>query len=738
MRMFFRLMFRKMSHNLPQLIGIGLLVMVGTAFFVTLYTIYLSYDDHANELFRNQGYADVSYYGSFDGDDVAAVTARPGIRKAQGRFVRDFRDGDVTLRTVSLTDGINMPYLYEGVMPETSNECAVLNKHARARGIGVGDTMMVNGRNLRVTAIVASPEYVYLVQNVRALMAQPEHFGVVYVTEDFFDGAYNEIVALGDIQKDEAEKLGESIGAIKTVMQDDQVNKVLFFEDLKQIRTFAYTFPLVFALLIVMIIYVVIKRTITMERRQIGVFMALGLSGGQLMLLYIGQISFMVLSGVILGCTATALLCDTIIEFFSAMFEVPGLTFEVYPALYGSVLLVYMTLSVLSVLISVRSMLKPMPAQLMRPRMPSGGRQILLEKVAFVWSRLSFNTRYALKSALRNKGRFFAVLFGMCGSCALLTFAFGFFNSAEYTQTAYFDDFANYDVMINLSNFMPLEMAHPVEDILEDVSRAMVVPVKISGEEYTLFVVEESFDMHRIATQYTRNGIIIPEYFAQQWDVEVGDSLKVNDVMVKVTGIFEQSFGLSLYTGYDYANQMLLNFKPVYNVIFARGVDIDELQVLSREHGFDYSTLADDKAGFASIMESLNTLIWFMLACAVILGLTVLCSIGLINLSSREYEYMFMGVMGYSLKNIMSAHIKETVTQLILALPAGFALGSWVLNVVKTAFAGDNFVMFAAIYPESYAYAGMIVIGMSVIITVISGFYINRLNIVEGLKVTNE
>jgi len=97
-----------------------------------------------------------------------------------------------------------------------------------------------------------------------------------------------------------------------------------------------------------------------------------------------------------------------------------------------------------------------------------------------------------------------------------------------------------------------------------------------------------------------------------------------------------------------------------------------------------------------------------------------------------------MGVMGYSLKNIMSAHIKETVTQLILALPAGFALGSWVLNVVKTAFAGDNFVMFAAIYPESYACAGMIVIGMSVIITVISGFYINRLNIVEGLKVTNE
>jgi hypothetical protein len=36
-------------------------------------------------------------------------------------------------------------------------------------------------------------------------------------------------------------------------MQDDQLNKILFTADLDQIRTFAVVFPLVFALLIVMI-----------------------------------------------------------------------------------------------------------------------------------------------------------------------------------------------------------------------------------------------------------------------------------------------------------------------------------------------------------------------------------------------------------------------------------------------------------------------------------------------------
>ncbi|MGE5614704.1 MAG: ABC transporter permease [Bacillota bacterium] len=736
-RMMFRLMFRKMRHNLPQLIGICLLVMVGATFFVTLYTIYLSYDDHANQLFRNQGYADVTYYGSFSEDDVAAVASRKGIRRAQGRVVQDFREGDAMLRAVSLTDGINMPYLYEGVMPTASNECAVISKHARARGIGAGDTLVLDGRSLRVTAIAASPEYVYMVRNERALMAEPDSFGVVYVTKDFFDGKYNEIVALGDIQKDAAEKLGETLGATRTVMQDDQLNKVLFREDLKQIRTFAYIFPLIFALLIIMIVYVMIKRTITLERRQIGIYKALGVTGGRLVFIYVAQTALMAMLGAILGCIAAALLCDTIIGFFSTMFEVPGLAFVFYPVLWGCVILAHMALSVFSVLISVRSVLQPTPAQLMRPRMPSGGKRILLEKATFFWNRLSFNTRYAFKSALRNKGRFLAVLLGMCGSCALLTFALGFFNSVKYTQKAYFDDFANYDILIGIGP-IPLEVTHPAEKSLDEVNRALVLPVRIDGEEYPLYVVEESFDMQHIDTQRIKDGVVIPAHFSKKWNAEAGDMLRINDAMVRVAGVFEQNFGLSLYTSYDYAREILPDFKPVYNVIFARGADIGEIRALSREQGFDYSTLEDDKTSFASVMESLSTLVWFMLACAVILGLTVLYSVGLMNLSAREYEYMFMGVMGYSLKSIMVAHIKETVMQLVIALPVGFALGYGILNIVKTAFSGDNFVLSSAIYPESYAYAGVIVIMMSAVIAVISGFHINRLDIVEGLKVINE
>lgn len=737
-RMTFRLMFRKMRRQLPHLTGICLLVLVGAAFFVTLYTVYLSYDQHANQLFESQGYADVTYYGIFHEDDVAKIKSQPGIRQAQGRAVRDFQEGDMTLRVVSLTDGINMPYLYEGKIPAVPNECAVIRRHAEARDIGLGDAITVDGRRLKVTAIVTSPEYVYMVQNERALMADPARFGVIFVTGEFFQtDIYTQIVALGDINRETAEKIGEGIGAASTVMEDDQLNKVLFREDLKQVRTFAYIFPLIFVLLIIMIIYVMIKRTITLERRQIGVCKALGLTGGSLVSLYIVQTALITLLGAVLGCVVAALLCDTIIAFFSAMFEVPGLAYVFYPSLNGCVILVFMALSVLAVLVSVRSILKPMPAEMMRMRMPSGSKKIMIERIKILWNRLSFNTRYALKSALRNKGRFFAVLLGMCGSCALITFALGIFNSAEYTQKVYFDGFTNYDVLIEIGP-MPFEMKHPVEEHLGEVNRALSLPVKIDGEIYKLYVVDKNFDMQRIDTRGIEDGIVIPEHFAHKWDTEVGGSLRIGDTQVKVTGIFGQNFGLSLYTSYDYVKEVMPGFIPAYNIIFARGADLDKLKDLSREQGFDYSTLADDKTSFASVMESLYTLIWFMLACAVILGLTVLYSVGLMNLSSREYEYMFMSAMGYSTESIMYANTKETLMQLVIALPAGFALANVIINAVRPAFSSSSFVLSAAIYPESYAYAGITVFIMSAVNVIASGLHISKLDIVEGLKVINE
>jgi putative ABC transport system permease protein len=277
---------------------------------------------------------------------------------------------------------------------------------------------------------------------------------------------------------------------------------------------------------------------------------------------------------------------------------------------------------------------------------------------------------------------------------------------------------------------------------MDESCKALVIPVEISGADYMLVIAEKDFDMVKIPSEKLQNGVIIPEYFSELWNVKIGGELTINGYNAVVSAIVPQSLGLALYTGFDYINEIANaagnKIPPVYNAIYGRSSDIDALSAYLIENGYDFTTVEDDKSSFDSIMDTMSVLIWFMIMCAVVLGFTVLYSVGLINLSAREYEYMFMGVMGYPKKSILAAHIKETVIQLVLAIPSGFVLGNIILESIKGEFSGGKFVISAAIFPRSYFIAALSVILVTALMTWVTSRRIEKFDIVEGLKAREE
>ena len=137
-------------------------------------------------------------------------------------------------------------------------------------------------------------------------------------------------------------------------------------------------------------------------------------------------------------------------------------------------------------------------------------------------------------------------------------------------------------------------------------------------------------------------------------------------------------------------------------------------------------------------MDVTTILIAFMLLCAVILGIAVLYSVGMINLSAREYEYMFMGVMGYSRANIMLAHIKETLVQLCLAIPLGILLGGAMLQLIKKNFSNNFFVLHAHIETSTIVLCAAAIIVLAGLLAVYTSRTVDRMDIVQGLKETDE
>ena len=731
-----RLVSRKMRLHIPHLLGLMLLLVVGVCFFVTLFTITIRYEETAEQYFDDYFYADVTFYGSFDEKSVELLSNLQGVRLAKGRNVRDFREEELIIRAISLTDGLNVPYLYEGRMPGNENECLLLRRNALALGLGLGDKITIGGKTLTITGLAASNEYIYMVQSERTLMAQPDRFGVVFVKSGFFPVGYNEIVLItGDeFSFDQALEL---VQAFRGTLRKDQLSHTLYRADLDEIRSFAYIFPVIFAILITIVIYVMLSRTIQKERRQIGTMKALGVTNAKIISIYLSQFSIAAFLGALIGCFTAVFMCDIIVGIMSSMFEVPTLTFAFYPVLWFMAIIVSVLLCMISGLIALVSILSLLPAHLMRPRLPKGGKRILLEYAGFLWKAFSFNTRYTLKNAMRNKGRFFAVVLGMCGSCALLAFSLGFHDSIINTQNKYFDEYANYDVVVDF-DLTPLEFTHPAINQMNEGSKALVVPVDIEDEIYILVISESDFDMVFIPGEALLDGIIIPEYFAHRWAVDVGDNLKINEYNAVISAIVPQHLGLTLYTSFDYINTITDEVPPVYNTVYGRSADMRNLIQYLKENDLDFATIDDDKTSFDSIMDSITVLIWFMIGCSVVLGFTVLYSVGLINLSAREYEYMFMGVMGYPHKKILLAHIKETILQLVFAIPLGFLLGNVLLELIKEEFSNNNFVIAAAIYPNSYLISALAVIAITAVMALVTSGHIEKLDIVEGLKAQDD
>ena len=730
-RTMYKLLFRKIRHNIFSLLGIVMLLLVGSAFFIILNTISTNYEETATEYFNTQHYADLTLYGQFSQNDVDAIRNIEGIEKAHGRNVAEESTEAATFKIISLTEGVNTPYLISGRLPEAASECLLLDRSASAMGISIGETLVLDDDELVITGTCETPEFIYVFQS--GTFADNKTYGIIFVTEDYFSlEEFQEIVLVAPDAN--TKDIASLVNASTAVKMKDQPGYMTYEDDLLQIQSFATIFPVVFAVLITAVIYVLFKRTTLKEHKQIGICKALGLNGAQVTLIYVMQAALVAIIGVALGGVFTMLMTNPVISAMSFMFIIPTMGFVFYPAIWGIVLILALVLCVSSSFLGVYSALRKSPANAMRPTMPKVKRKKSKRRA---FPGLMFNSRYALTSAVRNKGRFFTVVLGIVGSCTLLVFSLGFNNSFAHTVHLFFNDFAQYDIIIDF-DAMPSTMEHPAISQFDSYQKALTIPVEINDKNINMLIVDGDFDMLRIESRKLNDGIIIPQYYAELWDVKTGDTLEINSDAVRIAGITKQSLNFFVYASRDYAESIINELPEVYNVVFAKTHDLQETVEWLKSEDIPFTTLQDGINQIEESMTSVNVLIYLMIGCALLLGAAVLYSVGLINLSTREFEYLFMGVMGYSTGNIMKAHLKETVIQMLFGLPIGFVLGNVVLNSIKAEFSNDSMFLYPAVFIESYLLAAMGIIIITTLNALLTARHIGRLDIVEGLKIQED
>ena len=217
--------------------------------------------------------------------------------------------------------------------------------------------------------------------------------------------------------------------------------------------------------------------------------------------------------------------------------------YNLYYALLGTGLALACT--VMATIAACYKELAAQPAQLMRPAAPKSGKRVLIERIGFIWKRLSFSQKATIRNLIRYKKRFFMTIFGIGGCMALLIVGFGLRDSIIHIAEIQYNQIQLYDAMLSLHSDASKEDREKLEEYLgeqseiENAVATFMKSVDVVQNEVTrtayLVVPESDSELSQYIKFQSRtsdetyalsdDSVIITEQMANALNVKEGDEI---------------------------------------------------------------------------------------------------------------------------------------------------------------------------------------------------------------------
>ena len=241
-----------------------------------------------------------------------------------------------------------------------------------------------------------------------------------------------------------------------------------FIQDTESVENIGKVFPIVFFLVAVLISLTSMTRMVEEERTQIGTLKALGYNKVQIAGKYVLYASLASIFGGIFGmCVGFILIPKVIWMMYSMMYEIGDISLN-FNWTFGTLGLELIFICVVGATIyAVVKELRQTPAILMRPKAPKIGKRVLLERVTFIWKRLSFSRKVTIRNIFRYKKRFLMTIIGIMGCTALILTGFGLRDSISRIMPDQYEHVFNYDLQINLKDGLEEKQIQELKNDLE-------------------------------------------------------------------------------------------------------------------------------------------------------------------------------------------------------------------------------------------------------------------------------
>ena len=539
-----------------------------------------------------------------------------------------------------------------------------------------------------------------------------------------------------------------------------------FIQDTQSINNIGKVFPVVFFVVATLISLTSMTRMVEEQRTQIGTFKALGYNKIQISSKYVIYASLACIIGSIFGMSVGFYILPKIIwKMYSMMYQITQISIS-FNVLYGLIGLLLISICIIGATIySVMKELKYTPATLMRPKSPKMGKRVLLERINFVWRRLSFSKKVTIRNIFRYKKRVLMTIIGILGCTSLILTGFSIKDSISNILPNQFGKVFNYDMQITLKDGLEetqkqqyiekLEGNENFKKIIETYMTSGKAINKSNEEDVQIIIPNEENDLEGIINlndiltkekiSMKENEICLTDKTAQLLQVKAGDSIILRDsedkeVEVKISNIVENYIMHYVYMSKTtYESLYGTTYKT--NTLLTQNIELEDekqeqlaTQIMEQNEVASISRISSMVNSFDDTMKSMNYVVVILIVSAGLLAFVVLYNLSNVNISERIRELATIKVLGFHDKEVYYYVTRETVILTIIGIIFGL-IGGYFLSYFIIGTCEINMLRFSVIIkPISYIYAVLITILFTIIVNIVTYFALKKIDMIESLK----
>lgn len=559
--------------------------------------------------------------------------------------------------------------------------------------------------------------------------------------------------------------------------------------DIASIQSLGYAFPAIFLIVAMMMSLTAMARMVEEERGLIGTYLSLGYGRSAAVTRHaFFAILACIIGGGIGDIVGFLAIPSLLLKILHGLYSVPDVTLR-YDWLYGSlcVLAFVIPVAVCTIVVSWRET-RQVPALLLRPKAPRAGARVLLERLPWIWNRMSFLNKVTVRNLARFKGRLCMTIGGVAGCTALIVCALALNDTVATLGIRQYEGIYRYD-MIAVSapeSFKRMQSSiendkskHRIETVLASyVSSGEIAKYQSDGsdksqhhatedaESVQLIVVKDAATLARLVrlcdvddnlrqVPLNDEGPLLSQSAAASLNIGRGDKVAITNVsfkraVVKVRAIVRNLIGSNMYmTARCY--ERLFGAKGSKDATAAKqGQSVKENALIMRLRGSDnarirYADAFAERDGVLRVInitrmkhafsfDLMNAVVALIIALAAGLALAVLFTLASTNISERAREIATLKVLGFYRREVHAYVHKEMLILTLVGIAVGLPLGRFIAGLLTSALRMPSLYFEVEVAPLSYGIAGCITLIFALIVQWSTNPALDRIDPVSSLK----